>query len=182
MLQVIALAVGLGLLAQPAAFAQQPPPPAAAAAPALPYRLALTAGAAVGMAGWGPQLAGVSDIGGRVQLLPWLGVGLSYLQLSASSNENYPVFTLDAFELSAAWRPVVNRWFDPFAQAGVVGVIRSGGGYMGTDSSSRFGLEGTAGFDFVAALRVPLAVGVHVRSGFTSESWTMAGLHLELRI
>ena len=153
MLQVIALAVGLGLLAQPAAFAQQPPPPAAAAAPALPYRLALTAGAAVGMGGWGPQLAGVSDIGGRVQLLPWLGVGLSYLQLSASSNENYPVFTLDAFELSAAWRPVVNRWFDPFAPAGVVGVIRSGGGYMGSTSWPHYAFPSPWACTYVRASR-----------------------------
>jgi hypothetical protein len=136
------------------------------------------------MAGWGTELAGVSEVGARVQLLPWLGVGFSYLHLSASNNEGYPRFELDAFEISTAWRPVVGRWFDPFVQAGVLGVIGSGGGYPGTDTSSRFGLEGMAGLDFVVtrpAVRLPFAVGVHARSGFTNRSWTVVGLHLELR-
>lgn len=125
----------------------------------------------------------MSEIAARVQVLPWLGAGLSYLHLSASNNEDYAPFELNAFEISAAWRPVVNRWFDPFLQAGMVGVIGWGGGYPRFDASSRFGLEAMVGFDFVAtAVRFPLAVGLHARSGFTNESWTMVGLHLELRI
>jgi len=183
--QVVALAGPLVVvLAQPVAFAQQPSPPVAPAAPAAAYRLAVTGSASVGMAGWGSELAGISEVGARVQLLPWLGVGLSYLHLTDSHNENYPLFELDALEVSAAWRPVVGRWFDPFVQAGVVAVLGSRGG-PDNDTSSRFGLEGTAGFDFVVSrppARLRFAVGLHGRSGFTNRSWTMAGLHIELRI
>jgi hypothetical protein len=50
---------------------------------------------------------------------------------------------------------------------------------MGSETASRFGLEGMAGFDFV---RLPFAVGVHVRSGATNRAWTLAGLHLEVRL
>ena len=184
MLQVVALGAAAVAVAEPVAFAQQPSPPVAAASPAPAYRLALTGSASVGTAGWGSELAGISEVGARVQLLPSLGVGLSYLHLSASHNENYPTFELDAFAVSAAWRPVVGRWFDPFVQAGVVGVIGSGGG-PDNETSSRFGLEGMAGFDFVVSrppARLRFAAGLHARSGFTSRSWTMAGLHIELRI
>jgi hypothetical protein len=183
MLQVVAVAVGLGLvLAQPAALAQQASAPPA---PAPPYRLALTAGLDVGDPGWGTVFGGIAAVAARVELLPWLGVGLSYLQLSATNNEGYPPFTFQAFEVFAAWRPVVGRWFDPFVQAGALGVVGSGGGYEGAETTSRFGLEGMVGFDFVVnrpTVRLPLAVGVHARSGFTSQTWTLAGLHIELRV
>jgi len=166
-------------LAQPLALAQQPPPPVASAAPATGYRLAFNAGVAVGKTGWGTELAGISELGARVQLRPWLGVGLSYLRLSAGNNEGYDPFSFDAFEVSAAWHPVVGKWFDPFMQAGALGVVSSGGGYMHTETTSHLGLEGMAGFDFVW---LPLAVGVHARSGFTNDSWTLVGLHIELRL
>jgi hypothetical protein len=171
---LVALGLGLGL-AQPVAFAQQLPPPVTPAAPAPAYRLAFNGSVAVGTAGWGSELAGISEVGGRVQLLAWLGIGLSYLRLGAGP------FELSAFEASAAWRPVVGKWFDPFVQAGALGVIGSGGGlmFMRSETTSRFGLEGIAGFDFV---RLPFAVGVHARSGFTNRAWTLAGLHLELRL
>jgi hypothetical protein len=167
------------VLAPLVAFAQQPSPPPAPAAPASAYRVAFTGGVAVGEAGWGTELAGISELGARVRVLPWLGVGLSYLRLSAPNNEDYDPFELGAVEVSAAWRPVVGKWFDPFVQAGALGVVGSGGGYMATETTSRFGLEGMVGLDFV---RLPFAVGVHARSGFTNRGWTLAGLHLELRI
>ncbi len=175
---LVVLGLGLGL-AQPVAFAQPQSPPVTPAAPAPAYRLALNGSVAVGKAGWGTELGGISEVGGRVQLRPWLGIGLSYLRLSAGNNESYAPFQLDALEAFATWRPVVGKWFDPFVQAGALGVIDSGGGYMGSETTSRFGLEGMAGFDFVS---LPFAVGVHVRSGFTNRAWTLAGLHLELRL
>ncbi len=173
-------ALGLGLgLAQPVAFTQTLSPPVTPAAPAPAYRLAFNGSVSVGQVGWGTELGGMSEVGGRVQLRPWLGIGLSYFRLSAGNNENDTPFELDAIEASATWRPVVGKWFDPFVQAGALGVIDSGGGYMGSETTSRFGLEGMAGFDFV---RLPFALGVHVRSGVTNRAWTLAGLHLEVRL
>jgi len=171
--------IALALVFAPAVtFAQAVPPPVTPAAPARAYRLAFTGGLAVGKPEWASTLGGISEVAARVQALPWLGIGLSYFQLGAGNNEDYDPFTFEALEISASWRPVVGRWFDPFVQVGTLAVIDSGGGYPG-DSTSPFGLEGMAGFDFV---RLPLAVGVHLRSGFTSESWTLLGLHLEVRI
>ena len=169
-----ALALGpAAALAQPAA------PPVAPAVPAPAYRLAFSGGIAVGWAGWGTELGGISEVGGRVQVLPWLGVGLSYFQLGAPNNEDFAPFEFHALEVSSAWHPIVGRWFDPFVHVGALGVLGSNGGYMGTETSSRFGLEGMAGFDIVS---LPFAVGVHARSGFTSRVWKLAGLHLEFRI
>jgi len=173
-------ALGLGLgLAQAVAFAQTLSPPVTPAAPTPVYRLAFNGSVSVGNVGWGTELGGISEAGGRVQLRPWLGIGLSYLRLSAGNNEGFAAFDLGAFEVSATWRPVVGKWFDPFVQAGALGVIDSGVGYMGSETTTRFGLEGMAGVDFV---RLPVAVGVHVRSGATNRAWTLAGLHVELRL
>jgi hypothetical protein len=186
-LSVVRLAAGLALLLlpQPIVFAQLPSPPVVPPLPAPTYRLAFNAGIAVGQAGWGTELAGISEVGARVHLMPWVGVGLSYLQFSAGNNEAYPPFEFNALEVSGAWRPVVGKWFDPFVQLGVVGVLGSTGGYMGTETTSRFGLEGMVGLDFVVsrpAVRLPVAAGLHARSGFTNSYWTLMGLHLELRI
>jgi hypothetical protein len=169
------IAVGL-LLAAALALAQ--PPPGAPAAPTRGYKLAFNGGLAGGQSGWGTELSGISDVGARVHLLPWLGVGLSYVHLNAPNNEDWDPFTFDAFEMSVAWHPVVGRWFDPFVQAGALAVVASGGGYEGRETTSRFGLEGMAGFDLV---RLPIAVGLHARSGFTNSAWRLLGLHLELR-
>ena len=169
----------LAALAPAAVFAQ---PAAARVAPAVPapaYRLAFSGELARGNARWGTELAGISGVGGRVQVLPWLGVGLSYFRLAAPNNEGFDRFAFDALEVFSAWHPVVGRWFDPFVQVGALGVVGTNGGYMGLETSSRLGLEGMAGVDFVA---LPFAVGLHARSGFTNRAWAMAGLHLELRI
>jgi hypothetical protein len=172
--------VALALALVPAAaFGQPAPPSVAPAAQAPAYRVAFSGGVAVGGAGWGTVLGEISDVSGRVQVLPWLGVGLSYLQFGAPNNEGYDPFEFHAFEVTSAWHPVVGRWFDPFVQIGALGVVGSEGGYMSAETTSRFGLEALAGFDVV---HLPLAVGVHARSGFTNRAWTLAGLHLEVRI
>jgi hypothetical protein len=64
-------------------------------------------------------------------------------------------------------------------QASALAVVDSGGGYEGRETTSRFGLEGMAGFDLV---RLPIACGLHTRSGFTNSAWTLVGLHIELRL
>ena len=115
---------------------------------------------------------------GRVQLAPWLGGGVSYFNLGAANNEG-EAFVFHALELNAHWHPIVGRWFDPFLRVGGLGVISSGGGYMNYETTSRWGLEGMAGFD---AVYLRLALGVHFRSGFTNRAWTTAGLRIELRI
>jgi hypothetical protein len=120
----------------------------------------------------------VGEIGGRVQLLPWLGIGAAYVGLGAGSNEG-DTFSFRALELNAHWHPIVGRWFDPFLRVGGLGVIDSGGGYMNYESTSRWGLEGMAGFDFVL---YRVAIGPHFRAGFTNRYWTTAGLHFEVRI
>lgn len=165
------------VLAPVVALAQQPPSPIAP--PASAYRVAFNGSVAVGQSGWGTEPCGISEVGARGELLPWLGVGLSYLHLSAPNNEAWDAFTFDALEVSAAWRPVVDKWFDPFIQVSALRVVGSAGGYEGAETTSPSGLEGMAGFDFV---RLPIAVGVHARSGFTNHAWMLAGLHLEVRL
>lgn len=163
-----------------AVCAQTAPAPVVERSAVFPYRVAVGAGLSLGYAGWGQPPASMGEIGGRVQVLfPSLGVGASYVSLGAGNNEGYDSFFFDALELSAHWHPIVGRWFDPFLRVGGLAVVDSGGGYMNQETTSRWGLEGMAGFD---AVYLPVAFGVHLRSGFTNQSWTLAGLHIELRI
>ena len=164
----------------PAAVCAQPAPaPVTDRSATFPYRVAVGAGLSLGYAGWGQPPASIGEIGGRVQVFPWLGVGASYVSLGAGNNEAYDRFFFRALELSAHWHPIVGRWFDPFLRVGGLAVVDSGGGYMNQETTSRWGLEGMAGFD---AVYQHAAFGVHFRYGFTDQSWAMAGLHIELRI
>lgn len=178
-----AAAVTMAVLLVPAAARAQdsegPPPRIAAGAPGPGYKLAFGGRLSVGDPGWGTEPGGIAEVGGRVQVLPWLGVGLSYLHLGAGNNEGYDPFGFDALEISSAWHPIVGRWFDPFVQVGALGVLGASGGYMDRETTSRLGVEALAGFDLV---RLPFAVGVHARSGFTNHAWALGGLHVELRI
>src|SRR5437762_3326079 len=161
------------------ARAQVAPAPVVDRSAVTPYKVAVGVGLSWGYAGWGQPPAGIGEIGGRVELWPWLGIGASYVSLGAGNNEDYDPFVFHALELNAHWHPIVGRWFDPFLRIGGLGVFDSGGGYMNQETTSHWGLEGMAGFDVVFRR---LAFGAHFRSGFTNGSWTMAGLHLELRI
>lgn len=161
------------------ARAETPALPAAGAARQPGYWLAFTGSVSLGEAGWGTELAGASAVGARVLVLPWLTAGLSYLGFSAPNNEGSAPFKFQALELHTGWRPVVGRWFNPFVQLGVPGVVTSNGGYMNRETTTRWGLESTAGIDLV---RLPFAAGLHAQYGFTNRSWQLVGLHMEVRI
>jgi len=180
----VLLARGLGIVGVLAALpavagAEETPRPATAAPRQTGYKLAIVGSLSAGTAGWGTELAGVGEIGGRVQVLPWMALGISYVSLNAPNNEGYDSFSFRALELNAGWRPIVGRWFDPFVQVGVLGVVDASGGYMNKESTSRWGLDGIAGIDFV---HLPFAVGVHGQYGFTNRPWQLVGLHLEVRL
>ena len=141
------------------------------------YRVALGGGASAGDPGWGTELGRILEIDGRYQPLPWLGVGATFFDLVAPNNENYPTFHAEALELNVAWHPLGYLWFDPFVRAGAVGFVALEG--ESSEDAGRFGFDGMLG---VNAAFSHVAVGLHIRHGFTSASWTMLGLHLEGRI
>ena len=144
------------------------------------YRVAVAAGVALGPPGWGNQLGTLAEIGARAQLLPWLGAGVSYFQLEAGNNEGYPALAIRALELHAAAHPFRTQWLDPFFRIGAVRIVGVSDGYPGEIASvSRWGLEGVAGLSVTASY---FALGLDLRHGFTNRSWTMLGLHLELRL
>ena len=165
--------VWVGVVAQvgatPAIARAEPDAPSIGAGGRQPgYRLALTGSVSLGAAGWGTEISGASAVGVRVLVLPWLTAGLSYLGFSSSNNEGSPPFEFQALELHTGWRPVVGRWFDPFVQLGALGVVNSAGGYMNQQTTTRWGLQSTAGIDLV---HLPFAAGLHAQYGFTNRSW-----------
>jgi hypothetical protein len=178
-LRVGCLAV-MGLAgAMPSAVHAEPVLPVAAQVRQPGYRLAVSYGISAGTSGWGQDISGTGELSARVMVLPWLAAGLSYLSLDAPNNEGYDAFRLEALELHVGWRPVVGRWIDPFLRVGALGVVGSDGGYENRQTTSRWGVESTAGVDFVA---LPIAVGAHAQYGFTNKAWVQVGLHLEVRI
>jgi hypothetical protein len=158
---------------------QEAAPPVAAGVRQPGYRLAFTGGISLGTTDWGTEISGATELSGRVLVLPWLTAGISYLRVSSSNNEGFDPFRFQALALHAGWRPIVGRWFDPFVQLGALAVVSSGGGYMNRQTTARWGLESTAGIDFVL---LPFAAGFHAQYGFTDQSWRFVGLHLEVRI
>lgn len=165
--------LGALLLAAPSATAQTPEAPP-------DYRVAVGAGAALGAVGWGTEIGSLLEVSGRAQLLPWLGAGAAFLELSATNNEDYPVRQVRALEAFASAHPGRTRWLDPFLRLGAVRVVDAGVGVPGDITRvSPWGLEGTAGLDVAARF---FALGLDLRHGFTNRSWTMAGLHFEVRL
>jgi hypothetical protein len=171
--------VGLAGAMPSAVHAEPVLPPGAVEARQPGYRLAVSGGISAGTAGWGTELSGTGELSARVMVLPWLAAGLSYLSFNAPNNEGYNAFQIQALELHVGWRPVVGRWIDPFLRVGALGVVGSNGGYMNSQTTSRWGVESTAGVDFVW---LPIAVGAHAQYGFTNQAWALVGLHLEVRI
>lgn len=180
MIRVTVLFVAQAVALVPVAVCAQTAPAPVIDRPAVsPYKVAVSLSLSWGYAGWGQPPAGIGEIGGRVQVLPSLGIGASYVNLGAGNNEDYDPFIFHALELNAHWHPIVGRWFDPFLRVGGLAVVDSGGGYMNQETTSRWGLEGMAGFD---AVYLRVAFGVHLRYGFTDQFWALGGLHIELRI
>jgi hypothetical protein len=52
-------------------------------------------------------------------------------------------------------------------------------GLPDSQTPPRWGVESTAGVDFVS---LPIALGAHAQCGFTNQAWAFVGLHLEVRI
>ncbi|MEO6602487.1 MAG: hypothetical protein ABIQ16_21575 [Polyangiaceae bacterium] len=140
------------------------------------YDLALGASFSVGDAGWGTELGNMTQLYGRYQLYRGFGVGASYFWLTAPNNEGnaWPEFHGQALEGFAEYHPLPTSWFDPFARAGVLGFTH----VEGIEAADQIGLQGMVGVDFVLP---HVAIGVHARSGFVNRTWTLFGLHTEVR-
>ena len=143
------------------------------------YRVAVGAALAMGDPGWGTELGGIQEVYARAQALPWLGVGLAYFNLTASNNEGYPPFTMQAFELNASWHPLVDTWFDPFAQIGGLGIVGVQSNAYERGPEPRLGVQGQLGANVVLP---HFAIGVHARLGHAEREWMLLGLQVEGRI
>jgi len=143
------------------------------------YRVALGAALAMGDPGWGTELGGIQELHGRAQVLPWLGVGLAYFNLTASNNEGSPPFKLQALELNGSWHPLFDTWFDPFLQIGTLGIVGVQSNEYDRGPAPRFGVQGQLGANVVLS---HFAIGVHARMGHAERTWTLFGLQVEGRL
>lgn len=143
------------------------------------YRVAVGAAQAIGDPGWGTELGGIQELHGRAQVLPWLGVGLAYFNLTASNNEGYPPFKLQALELNSSWHPLFDTWFDPFLQIGAFGIVGVQSNAYERGPEPRWGVQGQLGANVVLP---HFAIGVHARLGQAEREWTLFGLQVEGRI
>jgi hypothetical protein len=143
------------------------------------YRIALGAALAMGDPGWGTELGGIQELHGRAQVLPWLGVGLAYFNLTASNNEGSPPFKLQALELNSSWHPLFDTWFDPFLQLGALGIVGVQSNAYERGPEPRWGVQGQLGANVVLP---HFAIGVHARLGQAEREWTLFGLQIEGRI
>ncbi len=143
------------------------------------YRVALGAALAMGDPGWGTELGGIQELHARVQVLPWLGVGLAYFNLTASNNEGYPPFQLQAVELNSSWHPLFDTWFDPFLQIGALGIVGVQSNEYERGPEPRWGVQGQLGANVVLP---HFAIGVHARLGQAEREWSLFGLQVEGRI
>ena len=143
------------------------------------YRIALGAALAMGDPGWGTELGGIQELHGRAQVLPWLGVGLAYFNLTASNNEGYPPFKLQALELNSSWHPLCDAWFDPYLQLGALGIVGVQSNAYERGPEPRWGVQGQLGANVVLP---HFAIGVHARLGQAEREWTLFGLQVEGRI
>jgi hypothetical protein len=143
------------------------------------YRVALGAASALGDPGWGTELGGIQEVHGRAQVLPWLGVGLAYFNLTASNNEGYAPFKLQALELNSSWHPLFDTWFDPFLQIGALGIVGVQNNAYEHGPEPRWGIQGQLGANVVLP---HFAIGVHARLGQAERQWSLFGLQVEGRI
>lgn len=143
------------------------------------YRLALGGALAMGDPGWGTELGGIQELHGRAQVLPWLGVGLAYFNLTASNNEGDAPFRLQALELNSSWHPLFDTWFDPFLQIGALGIVGVQSSAYERGPEPRWGVQGQLGANVVLP---HFAIGVHARLGRAEREWSLFGLQVEGRI
>ncbi len=140
------------------------------------YRIATGASLSAGDAGWGTELANMEQIYARYQIYRGLGAGASYFFFTAPNNEGnaWPQFHAQGLEGFAEYHPFETSWIDPFVRVGVLGFTH----VEGIEEANRVGMQGVLGVDFVLP---HFAIGLHALHGFTNQSWTMLGLHAELR-
>jgi len=143
------------------------------------YRIALGASLAMGDPGWGTELGGIQELHGRAQVLPWLGVGLAYFNLTASNNEGYSPFQLQALELNSSWHPLCDAWFDPYLQLGALGIVGVQSNSYERGPEPHWGVQEQLGANVVLP---HFAIGVHARLGQAEREWTLFGLQIEGRI
>ena len=143
------------------------------------YRVALGAALALGDPGWGTELGGIAEVHGRAQVLPWLGVGLAYFNLSAPNNEGDRPFRMQALELNSSWHPLFDTWFDPFVQIGALGIVGVKSNEYERGPDPRWGVQGQLGANVVLP---HFAIGAHARLGYAEHAWTLFGLQVEGRI
>jgi hypothetical protein len=138
------------------------------------YLLAFGGAASTGLAGVTGGFGTIEEGYVRARVLPFLGIGVSYFDLSVSNTDNHPPLDAQALELNASWHPLKYS-FDPFLQLGELRLFN----VSGYDPPSPWSTEGRLGVN----LAVPhFAIGLHVRSGFGHFGWLMVGLQLEGRI
>jgi len=113
----------------------------------------------------------------RANALPWLGIGVSFFNLSVSNTDNYPPVGAQAFEINASWHPLKDSSFDPFLQLGGLRLFNVSGDIYGPPSP--WGTEAQLGVNCVLP---HLAVGLQVRRAFADFDWLMLGFQLEGRI
>ncbi len=143
------------------------------------YLLAVGGAVLTGGVGKGAALGLMEEGHVRVSVLPWLGIGISYLDMSAPNNDNRPPFGAQALALNASWHPLKYSSFDPFLQLGGVRLFNVSGDALYFGSPSPWSAEAQLGVNYV----VPhFALGLQLRRAVGDYDWTMLGLQFEGRI
>ena len=142
------------------------------------YLLAFGGAGATGPAGLTGGFGSIAEGYVRANVLPplGLGIGVSYLDVSASNTDNYSPDHAQALELNASWHPLKYS-FDPFLQLGELRLFNMSVNYFRPPSP--WGTEVRLGVN----VAVPhFAIGLQVRDAFSHFGWLMAGVQLEGRI
>lgn len=146
------------------------------------YQLAFGARASIGGAGFDTEGGQLLEAFARYQWTHGLGLQASFFHLDVANNESYDNFKVDALTLGPSWHPIWDYWFDPFAEAHLVGFVNTSGrsrwGYDEANRPSRLGVEGVLGAQVASRW---IAAGLHARMGTTDHAWLLFGAQLEAR-
>ena len=143
------------------------------------YRVAVGVSGALGDPGWGTELGSLIEVNARAQVLPWLGVGAAFFQLTAPNNEALKSTRAQALELNASAHPVIGSWFDPFVRLGAFDYVGFQSSGFDSEPHTRIGAEGQIGMN-VALPHV--AFGINLRQGIAARDFTLLGLQVEGRL
>jgi hypothetical protein len=140
------------------------------------YLLAFGGAVSTGPAGLTGGFGTIAEGYVRANVLPQLGLGVSYFNLSVSNTDNYSPIGAQALEVNASWHPLKYS-FDPFLQLGELRLFKVNGNVYAPPSP--WNTEGQLGVNYVGP---HFAIGLQVRSGFGHFGWLMGGFQLEGRI